>query len=402
MNAIFNVRLFFAIAIIFLFVQCTSNRSSNAANEKGVDKNAVQNIHLPETGETTLNASSFADTVIYIPLETRKESLISSINQIWMNASVILVSSMDGLFQFRRDGKFNKRIGKQGKGPGEYLDIYHFEVVRDTIYVSSTGRRGFKRYTLDGKFCDEIKLSIEPVYFTTTVNGKLAIYIREEGKIVVYNHNFNSPDTIVVEYAVTVDRYRYSQFDTGRMPYLQKTGTGLLFNSYCSDTIWNISGNKKEPAYILNLKDKRLPYDKQIEFSKGDFERWNEIVKPYQYEHLIQFPSMTFILQMPWSIRRQDYNAIYIHDNHNGEIKRYNISCVYDDITGHQKLMFFYPSYSGKYLISSVKSEKIAEYLSLSNEEKSDLSQAVWIKQMKNIKEEDNPILALMIIKKKL
>lgn len=75
MNAIFNVRLFIATAIIFLSVQCTSNRSSNAANEKDA-KNAVQNLFLPDAGETILNASSFADTVIYIPLETRKESLI--------------------------------------------------------------------------------------------------------------------------------------------------------------------------------------------------------------------------------------------------------------------------------------------------------------------------------------
>jgi len=39
------------------------------------DQYATQIIRLPETGQDTLKTSLFADTVLYIPLETTEESL---------------------------------------------------------------------------------------------------------------------------------------------------------------------------------------------------------------------------------------------------------------------------------------------------------------------------------------
>jgi hypothetical protein len=42
------------------------------------------------------------------------------------------------------------------------------------------------------------------------------------------------------------------------------------------------------------------------------------------------------------------------------------------------------------------------EYLSLQNEKSKESQQTGWIEQMKNIKEDDNPILVLINIKKSL
>ena len=88
----------FSILIIAsLLVNC-SNKNANPDNKSKV-------INFPKSGEDTLKASYFADTVIYIPLETTKESFIGNIYQLWMNDSVILVCSLSGgLLMFQQNG----------------------------------------------------------------------------------------------------------------------------------------------------------------------------------------------------------------------------------------------------------------------------------------------------------
>jgi hypothetical protein len=402
------------IMIIALVLVSCSGKKANPDNKSEVhSKVATQILNLPESGEDTLKVSYFADTVIYIPLETTKRSLIKYIDQLWMNDSVILINNGgDVLLMFKQNGKFIRQIGKPGRGPGEYGVIYHFDVIRDTIYISSSVRRGFYRYTFDGNFCDEIKLNYEPVYFTSTAEDKLTCYVHAEGKIFVYNKYLQAPpDTIIVEYGVTLGRYKYIEMVRGGYNYLQKTPSGLLFNSFLSDTIWNITGDKKEPAFILNMKDQLLPYDRQIEFSKGDFERFHKMAKSYSIVHLLSFPSLMFVFQLHHSVMSYDtnlgYDAIYLNNIKTGEIKKFNTSYIYDDMVSKQKLSnerltYFYPIYSADYLVTSKKPLDVLKYLDQNKENSKEVPSLTWLNQMKTIKEDDNPILVLIKIKKNL
>ena len=392
-------QIFAILILVLLFVCCSSNTSTNTGNNSNSKISNIKYIHLPQFGENTLKASSFADTVLYVPLETTKESILDNIKGIWINNSYILVNCVKGgLFQFQKNGKFIRRIGKIGKGPGEYLCIYYFDVIRDTIYVTSRGRRGFLRYSLKGNWYDEIKLKYEPFHFSVTSDQKLVCYLYNEGKVLVYNKNFNSPDTIIVEHGVTKGRNYYTCGGTF-MTYFQKSTTGLLFNSYLSDTIWNINKHKKEPAFIFDLKNKLLPYDKRVEFCKGDFNKWSEVVKPFYQVHTIPFQSLMFIFQTHWYASK--FDAIYINNVKSGEIKRYNTSYIDDDIVGKQKLSGVYFINSPDYLVSDIDPMDIQEYLSQNKNNKDKVSQA-WVTQMKKIKVEANPILVLMKIKKKI
>jgi hypothetical protein len=390
----------FAFLIIALaLVNCSGNKTNHDKKSEFNDNIASQVLRFPESGEDTLKTSYFADTVIYIPLETTKESLVGNIFQIWMNDSVFIFNCFrQGLLMFQKNGKFVRKIGKQGRGPGEYGDIHRFDVIRDTIYVSSTGRRGFLRYTFDGTFCDEIKFNYQPFYFSTTADQKLTCYVKEEGKVLVYNKNLYTPDTIVVEYGVTKDRYYWTYGDPGFMPYLQKTPSGLLFYDYMSDTVWNITNYKKEPAFIINMENK-LPRDKQIEFCKGDLEGWSSMAKSYQSVHLIPFPSMMFILQQHYN--EYKYNAIYLNNTKTGESKKFNTFFIYDDIVGKQRLRIFY-SNSTDYLVTYLVSQNKLKELKSNIENIREVPSPLWLEQMKNVKEDDNMILAIIKLKKNL
>jgi hypothetical protein len=387
-----KIILLFAVLIIALLsIKCLSDKNVNTD---------IKILKFPESGEDTLKASYFADTVIYVPLETTKESFMYDIIQLWMNDSVILINCMRGdLLMFRQNGMFVRKIGKRGRGPGEYGSIFDFDVIRDTIYISSRGRRSLLRYKFDGTFCDEIKFNYQPVFFDNTADQKLACYDDTEGKVFVYNKKFYAPDTIVVEYGVTGGRYLYSLTDYSFMTYLQKTPSGLLFNDYLNDTVWNITSDKKEPAFILDMKDK-LPRDKQVEFCKGDIRGWSKMAESYHLVHLIPFSSCMLIFQKHWMTGK--YDAIYLNNNKTGEIKKFNTSYIYDDIVSKQKLSSIQFTYSTDYLIAGIYPIKVLKDLNQNKENIREVPSLLWHNQMKTVKEDDNPILVLIKIKKEL
>jgi len=301
---------------------------------------------------------------------------------------------------FQQNGKFVRRIGNRGSGPGEYASIFNFIVIRDTIYISSTARRSFLRYKFDGTFCDEIKFNYQPVYFSTTADQKLACYEQHQGIVLVYNKDFYIPDTIVVDYGVTSGRYKYVYGDPYTMTYFQKTNSGLLFHNYLNDTVWNIQDKKKEAAFILDMKDKLLPFNKQVEFCDGDLKRWEKMAVSYNYVHLMPFSSWIIIFQKHWADGK--YNAIYLNNTKTDEIKKYNTSYIYDDIVSRQKLSLVFSMYSADYLVTLIEPSQILKDLNQNKENNKGTPSLLWLDQMKTIDENDNPILVLMKIKKNL
>lgn len=379
------------VVIAVFSIKCSSDRTKNIDN-----KIAAQLLHFPVSGEDTLKVSYFADTVIYIPLEMTSESVVGTIKHLWMNDSYILVHCREiPLLLFQRDGKFVRKIGKIGRGPGEYNGINNFCVILNTIYVSNPGKRSLLKYTFNGAFCGEIKFNYPPIYFTTTYDNKLVCYNNLDGKIAVYNKNlYSPPDTIIVEYGVTKGRYLW-KLNHPTLNYLQKTPSGLLFYNYVSDTVWKINTDTKEPAYILDMKDRLIPYEKQLEFYTGrDLVEWGNMVKLYIRVHLIPFTSMMIIIQNNWLVGTDD--AIYLNNMKTREIKRYNTNFFYDDIVSCQKLIVLFQAFSEDYLVTTVVGPERDK-----NKLKGNPS-PLWLDLIQNVKETDNPIISLIRIKKEL
>lgn len=375
--------------IVFLFIMCDPRTKTEDYKDSLL-------LEFPDKGEDTLKVSYFADTVIYVPLETTKESLVGFSPQLWVNDSIILISgSKSEILMFNREGKFLRKIGKRGRGPGEYQEVFHFDVINDTIYISSTGKRSFIRYAFNGKFCDEIKLKFQPVVFNCTADNQLVYYNMFDGKIYVYKNIFVKPDTIPVEYGVSELRYNFTNGSDWRQ-YFQKTESGLLFTNYINDTIWEINGTNKEPAHILAIKDKLLPWNYQREYFKLDYEGWKRKAIQYIYIHPIEFQSFSIFFQIKWALGVTD--AIYLKNNRTGEMRRFNYRYLYDDLVGKQNLRIVSLTYSPNYLITI--SQPAGKLRDLKKEKgPSQMPSKLWLKKFQDIKEDDNPVLAFIKVK---
>ncbi|VAW25160.1 hypothetical protein MNBD_BACTEROID01-353 [hydrothermal vent metagenome] len=387
------------LLFLIVFVIGCSSKSKKSINEKIHSDNRTSTafIQLPQNGKQQLNASEFADTVIYIPLETLSKSFIRRITQVQLISDRIFLNCFDKLLVYSKNGKFIRQIGKNGKGPGEYLIIFGFEVINDTIFISTTGKRSLLKYSLQGEFLGEQATHSSFAYFTVTPSNSIVEYDRDNETLVFFNRKFEIIDTVVIESAVSNKRGFYSwwdDFDT----FFHKSDGKLFFTNYMSDTIWDISSGEKNIGYILNLGDKLLPKKYQVEYFNGDFERFKKMAAPFQKMNLVETPSYLFLFQKGWI--ENNIHSIYIHDRTKNITRKFETTYIFDDLVGNQNLI---PHYStNNYIIATLNPIKLKEKLkNINNGENvgGNTPSPQWLKQMELVDENDNPILVLMKVR---
>ena len=128
--------------------------------------------------ENAINLSEIADNVTYIPLDkTFPLGLIYKYE--FVNNSIYLSAKDIGILVYNRDGKFLRRIGKIGRGPGEYIYPVFFTVddKTETTYVLDNGGI-IKIYSKTGRFLRNLSLKDygESTDNINSFNSKLLVH----------------------------------------------------------------------------------------------------------------------------------------------------------------------------------------------------------------------------------
>ncbi|VAW25165.1 hypothetical protein MNBD_BACTEROID01-356 [hydrothermal vent metagenome] len=301
------------------------------------------------------------------------------------------------------NGKFIRQIGKKGNGPGEYLIIFDFVVISDTIFISSTGKRSLIKYSVNGDFIEEFPtpgqhkmswFSITPEKVFVSYNGL------QNGKLYLFNKYLTKVDTVTIDYNAPKDSAPYMLADTYDYTFQNGGEKRFLFTNYMSDTVWYIHNCKKKIGYILNLGDKLLPEKYRYERLKGDFDRFMKVAIPYQKIKLLETPSFLFLFQKGWT--EQNVNSIYVHDLAENTTLKYETSYIFDDLVGKQNLV---PRYtSNNCILATINPIELKKELKNKRDYAKtgeDTPSPAWVEQINKVKEDDNQILVIMPVRNK-
>ena len=382
--------------VLFTLLCCANaeEKHGKAQNELKVsDKEKKRPIVVSYEGNQPLNISYFADSVLYVPLETNEKCHLRRIAQLKKYGSDIVISDMRRILVFGQDGSFIRQIGRRGKGPGEYGTIGNFDLYQDTVYVAHN--QSISKYTIDGHFVKEYKLSKAPSYFSVYSNGLVALYYEYTGEVYYYNQNFEITDTLVVEKNVSPDRGNWQRFDQGDL-FFETSKDKLLFNNYKSDTIWDISTKRKLVAYILDAGEKLLPWNKQVEYFKGDFARYEKVVEPYRKFSMNDLPGYLIIYERDWS--KGFLHSVFVHDIVDYSTKAFN-TYLHDDILGNIKLPLWRYTLSteDEFITGALPSDLLESIQELSNNEVINTeAHKAWKKKISTVKEGDNFVLLIV------
>ena len=151
-------KFFILLVIASLFCSCSNRQSTISLNE------AAYVIDLDENQEVFIPYSSIFKNVQTIILETGEDCMIGNITefQVFDGCIYILDESVaKSLFVFDMEGRFIRKIGSLGNGPGEYIKINDFTVDTENgfIFLCDYANRVHK-YQLDGTYIHSITIGM--------------------------------------------------------------------------------------------------------------------------------------------------------------------------------------------------------------------------------------------------
>jgi hypothetical protein len=172
-----KIKTFIVLVTIF-FVGCITNKI-----DKPLTKSSCIKITIPEQIDNILQSDSIFLKMNAIPLETTDKCLIGQISKVlFFKEKMFILDNLNKLFAFDTIGKFLYTVGKEGRGPGEYLELRDFDIDNlGNIYILSYGK--ILKYSLDGKFLKTFSFKFEdtgihcnPLEFAIKNDGKLYIW----------------------------------------------------------------------------------------------------------------------------------------------------------------------------------------------------------------------------------
>jgi hypothetical protein len=101
--------------------------------------------------------SKIAKSIRYIPLETKESCLLGKIRKLIIEDSLMFISDMDELFVFNLNGQFIYKVSRFGRGPGEYINIWDFDISLEDNLLTIYSDRSKKviQYDISGQLQNE-------------------------------------------------------------------------------------------------------------------------------------------------------------------------------------------------------------------------------------------------------
>jgi hypothetical protein len=266
-------------------------------------QNAKQTIKIikvdPEKSDSVM-LSKIASNVDKIILETNEFSLITRIQEIEKTDQYLFINDAGNrVLQFDSSGKFIKQIGRQGRGPGEYISIISIAIDSQNKIVYVASYKQILCFDFSWKLVNVIKQGAMPEFISVVgenlwvVSTSLANKLEDNTylnitKLIRYTLHGNSVDSMIIKKvfltgpAGTINPQSYFISDLGSKQYIYYPV--LLPEPILRDTIYEIKGNKLIPSIKLDLGDAaKLKNGKKQVYFGNIFQTKNYLFAEYSY-----------------------------------------------------------------------------------------------------------------------
>lgn len=240
--------IFFAVFCLAVIVMQGCNAPDNTEQESDLPR-------IQALINESVNISDFAESIRVIRLSN--DSIVRDIEKLLIDNDgnfFMIDSKGTSLQKYDRNGKFVSQISRRGKGPGEYLEIYDFDIDNDRIIVYDSNRDDLMYFDMEGNF-----LSIEPTgldYYLSFAAVNDTIYACHGGSytdIILNGKKFyESPRRSSSEEGLN---YIHSDHQ------LPKNGDEVYWERVYNDTLYRVTAKGVEPAFIIDFGPLKMPAD---------------------------------------------------------------------------------------------------------------------------------------------
>lgn len=240
---------YFVILIILISLICCNN--SQIIN----DDSAID-VELKDATVDFQDTSLIKD-IFYVFLETKKECLIGSCDKILTknnNVYILDRTSTNTVYTYDKNGNFIFKIDKQGKGPGEYIQMMDFYVDdQENIYIWDIMNKNIIKYSMQGEKYEKFNMKYYFQEFSLIGNNKIiARNVYDKGQI---KASLAKIDLLSQESEINIKArpiYDDMQIVQNSSHYLFKSENSVLFNPMFSNEIFEINDGNIIKKIIFN------------------------------------------------------------------------------------------------------------------------------------------------------
>jgi hypothetical protein len=296
--------------LICLFLSgCRQNKSDRASDITVID--VVSQLGKYEA----IPVSRFVTELEYIPLETNDNCLIGTVEElrglvVTPTHIFIACNSPSSCYVFGRDGKFIRKIGSVGQGPGEFTHLTGLSIDEKNrmAYIETVWT--VLEYSWDGVFRQSItkpnSMSDTPLDAVYFVHDSLFI-----GHILNFagNENYNfclfdKSGRVVKSFdnhiKLNRTRLRYTDVDAAMTPY--RLSENIYVKEIATDTLYCLNKqNELVPQFVFDVGKYAVKKEKRGDkVDTKDFELNGTITIPSRTMPLVGIPDYLFFYISPF------------------------------------------------------------------------------------------------------
>lgn len=313
--------LLVAQILIIVFFSCNSSDHKTKST-------SVLNLDIPVNQLQQIKLSDIISEFKAVKLEFTENSMIGSVRKVVIHDRLIYILDTFGaksVLVFNMDGKFVRRIGSVGKGPGQHLMPQDFLIDTLKNEIEILGNRKINYFSMNGDFSRFSTIGFTALNFSKSVNKYyFAVVGREDYK--VFKTDIHGK--IEEKYLPTFKDY---EMGNAFMCFIPQKSNHLFFRPSRRDTIYLLNESTAYPSRIVDFGKykfkldafKKLPFEEQMKFltKKGNINQC--IINNY-------FENKNYIhLRYDMSGNRYEY----ILNNNTGKYVHFGNENLTDDIT---------------------------------------------------------------------
>lgn len=277
--------------------------------------------NLKDSGKKML-LSDLVDDVEFVKLETTNASLLAPIRRTLLFNDHLFINTVGVgdntalISVFDRSGKFIRKVGRIGQGPGEYRLARDIAVNDSLLFINVNWLKKIMVYNWHtGKFVKDIPISREVKCISSLEDNYIALY-PGAGYVSESEKDKDYFSTVVISYdgkdklickkmildADTSCINEYVNYTTFERPYLYQNTPNYYDD--INDTIYAIKSNEITPVYHINKGKYKMPICDYFVSKKYFYEG-------YAYIHGMLFLETSSSFYMDFSYRRRKWIARY-------------------------------------------------------------------------------------------
>lgn len=301
-----------ASIIIICLISCDSTQSADR-----IDESRATTIKIA-TNNGTPDLDSIVRNHKFTRLETSEECLVGEVYKLsCRNEKYYILDRhlQKALFVFDEEGKFRNRIGRRGRGPGEFIEPTDFIVSDSSVTVFDMFGHKLLYYNPDGTFIRSVRLPYSIYEIESGRDGSVIYAVGGDNSKCDSLKNYElleiGPEGDI---RAKVYKNKYSM-DFSNKYDLQGFDEDVIYKKAFRPAVYMLRDKNLYAKYIFDIPSHALPGDYE-KLCRGNFERF---IKQYRDEYTYfngQFWETDRYAGIGITAKRMPYLVVYDKDTH--------------------------------------------------------------------------------------